>query len=357
MRLFSFLFILIAGFQPLKTVAGNTDTITARYEESYRRIEGLIKNNGLFKEAVFITEKTFGIGNISQKEYFDFIDYLVILSKQVRKYHNAYRYHLDDSSNYLLNQSIFSIICDTLNAKVSTFKRKLTPFSYNFDDPTGKMDWSNMFVTKMFVTNKGNCHSLAYLYKILSDEVGARSWLALAPNHIYIRNYSEGIGWYNSELTSGIFPTDAWVATTGYVSADAIRSGVYMDTLDNQQSIALCMLDLAKEYEFQTHNYYDGFILKCCNLVLQFHAVNPMALLLKAETLKKMYLKQTEDKNPNAASMYAEMEKTYITLAKLGYREMPEKMYLDWLRSLTKQREKYSNKKVSAVTATKKTGK
>jgi len=33
--------------------------------------------------------------------------------------------------------------------------------------------------------------------------------LSLAPNHIYIKNYSEKIGWYNTELTSATFPTDA----------------------------------------------------------------------------------------------------------------------------------------------------
>ncbi len=35
---------------------------------------------------------------------------------------------------------------------------------------------------------------------------------------------------------------------TGYVNPEAIKSGlyIYMDTLSNQQSIALCVLDLTK---------------------------------------------------------------------------------------------------------------
>ena len=107
-----------------------------------------------------------------------------------------------------------------------------------------------------------------------------------------------------------------------------------MDTLSNQQSIGLCILDLAKAYEYETKNYYDGFILKCCDLVLQYHSTNPMALLLKAETLKKIYLKQKNENAPTTKQAYDEMEAAYITLAKLHYREMPKEMYDKWVKQM-----------------------
>ena len=195
-------------------------------------------------------------------------------------------------------------------------------------------------------THEGNCHNLAYLYKILADEVGAKCWLALAPGHIYIKNYSEKIGWYNTELTSGTFPTDAWVMVSGYVNPQAMKSGMYMDTLSNRQAIALCVLDLAKGYEFQTHNYYDGFILKCCDLVLQYHPVNPIALLLKAETLKKVFIKEQKDKYPKPTTTFTLMQEAYAALAKLGYREMPEEMYKRWLIEMTEEKNIYQNKQL-----------
>ncbi len=34
----------------------------------------------------------------------------------------------------------------------------------------------------------------------------------------------------NTELTSRSFPTDAWIMATGYISPDAVRSGIYLDT-------------------------------------------------------------------------------------------------------------------------------
>lgn len=330
-------------FLSSKMSAQNFDSITSKYKVSYDEISKLIEKNGSFKTAVFLAESTFG-KYISKTAYLNYISALTELANWYKLHSYGRHYNYSDSINYLSNRSIFSTICDTLTIKSNSFNKILYPFEYNFEDPIGKKDWSNMFVTKLLTTQKGNCRSFAYLYKILADELGVKCWLALAPNHIYIRNHSRKTGWYNTELTSATFPSDAWIATTSYVSTDAIRSGIYMDTLSNQQSIALCVLDLAKGYEFQTHNYYDGFILKCCNLVLQYHPVNPMALLLKAETLKKVYFKQTEEKYPEAKATYEEMEKTYITLAKLHYREMPEKMYQAWLNSLTQQSKKYPTK-------------
>jgi hypothetical protein len=40
------------------------------------------------------------------------------------------------------------------------------------------------------------------------------------------------------------------------------------------------------------------------------------------------------------------MEELYGQLYDLGYREMPENMYKDWLQSVMKEKEKYFNKKV-----------
>jgi hypothetical protein len=225
-----------------------------------------------------------------------------------------------------------------------TFQTK--PFEYDFDDFFGRKDWANTFVTTLFYTYKGNCHSLPYLYKILADELGATCWLSIASIHIYIKNRSQKEGWYNTELTSGEFPIDAWIATSGYVSIDAIRNGIYMDTLSNQQAIALCILDLAKGYEFQTKNYDDGFILKCCDLTLKYHSLNTQAMLLKAETLKRLYEKEIKENATNSETTYKEMEQLYVRLFELGYREMPDKMYAQWLQGVVKQRNKYGNRKI-----------
>ena len=83
------------------------------------------------------------------------------------------------------------------------------PYSYDFTDFDGKEDWRQMFVIKLLQTHSGNCHSLPFLYKILIEENGEKANLALATNHIYIKHQIKKSGWYNTELTSGIFPIDA----------------------------------------------------------------------------------------------------------------------------------------------------
>lgn len=340
-----FLFLLIPFFEAFS----QTEYLRANnYKNSLSKIEYLLKDGsiGNFKKAVFICENTFNNDTLNERTFNHFVEYTKLLIQGWTKFNPIHLYKQSDSINFQNNSAIYHFLKDTTRLIVDNKEFIHLPYSYDFNDFFGYQDWSNMFVTKLISTNKGNCHSLPYLYKILADELGATCWLSLAPNHMYIKNRCQKIGWYNTELTSGEFPIDAWIATSGYVPIDAIRNGIYMDTLSNQQAIALCVLDLAKGYEFQTKNYSDGFIIKCCDLVLQYHPVNVQAMLLKAETLKHIYEKQNADKNNETTETYNQMEQLYIKIFDLGYREMPEKMYMQWLRSVTEQRNKYGNKQL-----------
>jgi hypothetical protein len=328
------------------------------YEKAFLEMQQLIMNHDpfSFKKAVFLEENTF-LRNILDYNAFNtkIIEY-TILMKAWMKANPLRDYHYSDSVNFLQNYAIYKIMKDSIAIVDPEGKKTYTtiPLVYDFVDFDGKKDWSRMFVSKLLYTYSGNCHNLPYLYKILADELNATCWLSLAPNHIYVKNRCKKIGWYNTELTSGEFPIDAWISASGYVPLNAIQNGIYMDTLSNQQAVALCVLDLAKGYEFQTKNYYDGLILKCCDLVLKYHPVNVQALLLKAETLKRIYEKQVAEK-VDAKETYNNMEQLYVKLFDLGYREMPEKMYMEWLMSVNTQKSKYSNKQVKqTITANKK---
>lgn len=322
------------------------------YQQTFDNIQILLISNTpqSFKQSVFLVENTFNNNTLNQHEFSRMVEGLSSIAKTWLYFNPLTQYRNLDSTNFALNMAIYKVLKDTIKLQVSSTELYNTrPYGYDFNDFFGYNDWGNMFVTKLLATHQGNCHSLPYLYKILADELGATCWLSFAPNHMYIKNRCQKVGWYNTELTSGEFPIDAWIATSGYVPVDAIRNGIYMDTLSNQQAIAQCVLDLAKGYEFQTKNYYDGFILKCCDLTLQYHPLNVQAILLKAETLKHIYEKAAKDKAPTASDTYKEMENLYGKLFELGYREMPEKMYMQWLRSVTLQRNKYGNKQLKAA--------
>jgi hypothetical protein len=84
------------------------------------------------------------------------------------------------------------------------------------------------------------------------------------------------------------------------------------------------------------------------------------AILLKAETrLKQLqamqkrygytYLKEVTV-YPEAKALWDEMNSLYMKLYSLGYRQMPEQMYVEWLTSLKTEKEKYTNKQVPGAT-------
>ncbi|MBN8876905.1 MAG: hypothetical protein J0I32_05115 [Sphingobacteriales bacterium] len=349
--------VLVFCFVAFTIKAEAQTNILQRYTAAYKQLDERLKSPymGLFKEAVFLTENTFWGDTLSRADFEGEIAILTVMANGYIQANPQKDYKLSDSLNFSKNYALYKLLADTITIQLPDGRIATTlPYKYDFFDFFGREAWSNMFVSKLFKTHKGNCHSLPYLYKILADELEATCWLGLAPNHIYIKNRCRKTGWYNTELTSGTFPIDAWVTASGYIPLQAIQNGIYMDTLSNQQAVALCVLDLAKGYEFQTKNYYDGFILKCCDLVLQYHPLNVQAMLLKAETLKRNYQREKEAKNEEAANSYKQMEALYTKLFELGYREMPESMYLQWLKSIEQEKAKYQNKAITNDTPVKK---
>jgi hypothetical protein len=228
---------------------------------------------------------------------------------------------------------------------LQTYKgvEKHTPFSYNFDDFAGQKEWSNMFVSTLMQTKKGNCHSLPFLYKMIMDKLEQDCYLSLSPNHIYIKAHNKRVGWYNIELTCGDFPTDAWLMSSGYIHIDAIRNGIYLDTISQKQSVALCLVDLAQGYQAKFGIGDGSFILRCCETALKHFPNYINALLLKAETMATLYKESTHNSEENK-TRYTQMNELFAHIHRLGYRKMPEGMYLNWLNSMGTQTTNYRMK-------------
>lgn len=318
------------------------------YNNAFDELESMLKSNEPldFKRAVFITENAYFGDSLSYKKFNQSIHSLVTIADRWQSMNKMQEYDFADSTAVKKNGAIFTLMKDTIYFVENVPLH--TPFQYDFEDFLGEKEWSNQFVTKLLLTGSGNCHSLPYLYKILADELQAEAYLSLAPNHIYIKHRSKKWGWYNTELTSGEFPTDAWVKASGYITLDAIRNGIYMDTLGQKESVALCVYDLAKGYLAQTKNYQDGFVLKCCDLVLKHDPQNINALILKAETLKKQYdVFKSNNEISKAQQAYTQMQQLYVKGLEMGYREMPLAMYLEWLSSINEQKNKYVNSEIN----------
>ncbi|WP_029906647.1 hypothetical protein [Prevotella sp. 10(H)] len=326
------------------------------YEEAFSHIDNMLsdKISLNFKDAVLLTEYVYFDGKLDSQQINEKYETLCRLIKGLSN-SELIAYAEKDKDIITTHAAIFKVLTDTILIPVDSmliYEHK--PLTYDFEDPLGQTNWTKMFVSKLLKTEKGNCHSLPYLYKILADKFDVPCNLAFAPNHIYIKLFSEKSGWYNTELTSATFPIDAWIIASGYVTIDAIRNGLYMDTLSNKQAVANCLVDLAQGYQHKYGKDNPEFVIKCCNKVLEYHPTNVNAMLTKAEAQKHYIHSLMKAKNlkkpdalfsdENIKNMYAEMESIYIHLHKSGYRQMPEEMYMQWLDLLRTEPNKYVNK-------------
>ena len=186
---------------------------------------------------------------VNKDEFYDILSEYATICKNVAAT-NLIQYELADKESVGNHAAIFRLMTDSIPLFFNDMEGFIhLPFHYNFDDYAGSKDWSNTFVTKLLTSHKGNCHSLPIFYKLIAEEMGEKAWLSLAPNHFYIKLRNKQSGWYNTELTSGNFPSDVWMKSSGYIHLDAIVNGIYMDTLSTRNSVALCLVDLAQGYQ------------------------------------------------------------------------------------------------------------
>ena len=325
------------------------------YENAYYELDSMLSDLKPldFKRAVFITENAYLNGELN---YNEFNQIIIHYTNIIKAYMDANKlvYNGIDYDNVAKNSAIFSFMTDTI-----WFEKNVPahlPYKYDFEDFYGESDWSKMFVSKLIETGSGNCHSMPFLYKILAEELGAEAYLSLAPNHMYIKCRSEKTGWYNVELTSAMFPIDAWISASGFVLLESIQNGIFMDTLSLKQSIAYCLFDLAKGCEKKFGFSSNPFVFECLDKTLEHYPNFINALIYKAELLKKrfdIYMKLYGAKTytdimhlETPKEIYTEMESLYIKIIDLGYREMPKEMYIEWFSTLKDNRDKYINTKI-----------
>ena len=335
--------ILFLFFSKFCATAQNFEKQEKLFEQSFALLNSMLvdENNYSFKKAVFSVENAYLNNNLDTLNINKRIKLLNSLSLSLIK-ENLLNYSERDKEKVMKWASVFKVMHDTIPINYNGKIYKYEPFSYDFKDVFGHQTKENLFVSKLLETRKGNCHSLPYLYKILCEELGVEANLALAPNHVYIKHKNIKEGWYNTELTSGIFPIDAWIMASGFVHIDAITNGVYMKALNNRESIALVLIDLANNYNATFPNNDGFFILKCCETAIKEYPNFATALILRAETNLKL-IDQIQDKTKHDLE-FKELEKKYAFIHKIGYRNMPEDMYLNWLVSLKTERKKYENK-------------
>ena len=311
----------------------------AAYETAFNEIHKMLKGESPldFKRAVFLTENAYYSNKLDYKEFCQRIDDIELRLNQFMRDKGVVNHVMGKQFaifNYMMEPSKYN---------------ENTRMNYDFEDLMGQKDRSKMFVTKLMKTKTGNCHSLPFLFKILSDEMKGESYLALGPNHVYIKHKDDKGLWTNVELTNKSFPRDAWLISSMSITTEAIKKETYMEPLSLKESVAFTLHDLALGYKFQFG--HDDFTLKCSNTVIEYFPKCIFAYMVKCDALDKTRLALLKHNNNQRTSEVLQLEKTLTSLYDhidgMGYKEMPKEEYEKWVKMIDEERRKQEQAKAS----------
>lgn len=287
------------------------------------------------KRAEFILEWAYSGGKMNYAKFCNDIDSVARILKRFIEVNNIQQYKT--APNYALFEYF---------TKPSPMNGNKA-FRYDFEDCGGRNDFKKLFVTKVMDTHTGQCVSLPIYYKILCDELGGQSSLALAPQHMYVKHIGEDGKWVNIELTNGNFVRDEWIIQTTNVSTEAIRNGVFLSALSDKENIAFLMTLLGRAY-LQKYSSWDYFPLRCVEEVLKVLPNFCEALLLKLLTHQQFSIAYQKKYGRVFSHFlycnYAEFRRMIDTLDILGYSQQTEEEYKACVEKVLKEIENETKK-------------
>ncbi|AWG24721.1 hypothetical protein FK004_05500 [Flavobacterium kingsejongi] len=326
---------------------------TERYREVFDKMLHIDVDNYSVKDVNFDIENAYFENKLDKVEFDKVIKQSAefILAKMKER-------NFDANSNTAKNFMLFEFFTQPMQIK--GFKEKHFPIKYDFEDYWGRENWAKMFVTKLLKTNTGQCHSMPLLYLILAEAIDAEAYLALSPNHSYIKFQDEKSKWYNLELTNGMLTVSSFILNNGYITAEAMQNKIYMQNLTKQQVLSQFYTDLASGY---IHKFgYDEFVDKVINKAIELYPTSINANMVKAnynEARLKYVVKelgintQTQDGRnkilnyPQAIEILQQMHAQYKLVDDLGFQLMPADAYEKWLNSLKETKNKEESEKLA----------
>jgi hypothetical protein len=327
----------------LENIAG-TEYYRRAAEALIKMLQGKTPPN--LRDAVFTVENAYFEGKLDKSKYNKSIDDLIYLAR-----HKTAEDKYNWNNNMVKNIMLFRIMADTLKIKLPLHEKNTIsyPMQYDFDDPWGRDDVSKQFISKLLTTHSGQCHSLPLLYLILCEAAGAEAYMAYSPSHSYVKIKDNTGDWYNIELTNGRFTTDAFVVGSGFVTAESIKSGIYLEPQSKYQTVANCFADLLGGY---TRKYgYDEFVNRCVDTILKYDNKNLRAMMLKsnyktfciqyvANQIGNQSVETVRQRYPKIFEMVEDCKKWYQQIDALGYKDIPEEVYKEWLQSLNREKKR-----------------
>lgn len=307
------------------------DNLKQAFLEARAELEAMLEGKTPidFTKAVFLTENAHHGDSLDFESFKSKIKASAEIIKRVSQ-SNFIRYNRKDSLQTKYQANLFKFLTDTITirwkgidslGRQGVWEGDILPPTYSWDN-LNKQDWSKSSVHYLLKTGKGDCHSLPYLYKLIAHELNVPAWLSCAPHHLYVQGYNQEIGLFNVELSSSAFPKDSWLMASGYVSKEAIQQKTYMDTLTLKESIALCLVDLAKSYQSKFQD--TDFALACLHTAQKAYPHGLQAYLSEVRIQTLLFQKNKQWAN------YQRLEALAKKVCSLGYIEIPKIEYSQW---------------------------
>lgn len=301
------------------------------------------------KDAVFLFENAFYGNSLNHTKYENEIANLKrFCTVKMREE------KLNQNDNMAKLMMIFRVMTDKVTIKESGTEKKIThyPIKYDFENYDGNKNFENTFVSKLLITNMGQCSSIPKLFLILAEELNAEAYLSQSPNHSFVKFKDNTGKWYNAELTSGVLASDDFYMNSGFVKAEAIRNGIYLSTLTKEQVLAQILSETAQAY---ARRYgYDLFVKDALETVLKYYpnCISAHLELSNYITASALYVLDRSGCPsvellhfyPQAHRWYYKMLAYYAKVDSLGYEKIPDKVYNEWLRQTEKAKEMPENK-------------
>ncbi|QTY27753.1 hypothetical protein [Flavobacterium sp. CS20] len=325
---------------------------TEYYRKAFDKLSGMNPDDFSIKDATFIIENAF---YEEQKDHEEFNQIVKQTGDFLKEKMDELGY--DRNSNLAKNLILFQFFSDTLEIKQKNLKH--LPFKYDFEDYWGADDWTKMFVHKLLQTGSGQCNSLPRLYLILAEEIGAEAFLALSPNHSYIKFRDEEENWYNVELTNGMFTLDSFILQSGYIKSEALTNGIYMEPLSSKQLLSQLLTDFASGY---VHKFgYSPFVKEVTDKAFELYPNSLNANMMNSNFMTVQFENATHQIGvnprdnrdlqnirfyPPIVAMLNETNAQYRKIDDLGYEYMSAQAYQKWLDDLMDAKQQQDNETI-----------
>jgi len=317
------------------------------FDELGAMLDGKQKLN--LKRAVFLVENAYFNNQGNYEDFENQIDNFADLTKQ---FITQQGWDIENPMTPLV--ALHKMFADTVMIEGKGTEDNLIhyPITYDAEDYRGQEDLTKLFVSKLLATGTGQCYSMPQLYLILAKELGGQAWLTYAPQHSFVKFKDAGNNWHNLELTNGHLASESFLMASGYVNAETIQTGMYMDTLSLKQTIASKLVDLAYGYGYKYG--YDPIMMKMLDKALEAHPVNPSGLMLTSNyyTAQVDYIHYRMGRNDQAFTQdlrameaLKNRNEFYNRLDQLGYQTMPPEAYEAWLKSADNYRAEQESRK------------